>query len=114
MRLLKEDQPPGDLRDARIRHILGEMHILLVNHNMQWGTDEADCIRQDPAAWWVYNQSDLNLAQLRSAHQEVAAKLARCIIEHHQFVSQYSRIMDLTRRYIREPKKLPIGRGQTA
>ena len=53
---LKEDQPPGGVRDAHIRKILGEMHILRVNHNKQWGIDDDDDHRcRDPAAWWAYN-----------------------------------------------------------
>jgi hypothetical protein len=82
VRQLKQDQPPGDVRDVRIRHILGQLHILLVNHYKQLGTDDEDRIRQDPAAWWEYSHSGRHLAKLRNIHLEMAAKLARAVFEH--------------------------------
>ena len=70
------------------------MKIMHVNRYKQWGIDDEDSIRQDPKAWWTYNQSGISITKLRIAHQEIAVKLASWMIDHPQFVSEYQRIME--------------------
>ena len=94
LRQLKEDHPPGDARNERIRKILGEMHILRMNHHKQNALDDEPRLCQDPEAWWKSNQRGHHILKLRSVQLHAAAEFADGIIDQPQFICDYEHIME--------------------
>jgi hypothetical protein len=94
LRQLKEDQPPGDACNERIRNILGEMHILRVNHHKQNALNDEHWLRQDPEACSASNQRGYHILKLQSVQLQAAAERAGGMIDRPQLIRDFLRIKE--------------------